>query len=69
MDKKMKARVIKKDKKYVVEVDTGTKKLLIGRGEDGGFFEYLEWETRQDAVDYINSKEQLELEINLEIVK
>lgn len=58
---KFKARVIKKGNKYFVEVDTGTNKLLVGKGEDNGFFEYLEWDKKQDAIDYIQSKEKLEL--------
>lgn len=67
---KLKARVIKKKvTKYFVEVDTGAEKLLVGEGEDGGFVKYSEWDTIQDAIDYINSKEQLELVLNPEIVK
>ena len=66
---KMKARVIKKKvTKYFVEVDTGTEKLLVGT-DDNGFCKYCEWDTRQGAIDYIKSKEQLEFEVNPDIVK
>lgn len=63
MSKKMKAKVIKKNvTKYFVEINTGDKKLLVGKGENNGFFKHCEWDTEQEAIDYINSKEQLELE-------
>ncbi|MCC3870263.1 hypothetical protein [Terrisporobacter mayombei] len=66
---KMKAKVIKKKvTKYFVEVDTGTEKLLVGE-DIGGFCKYCEWDKRQDAVDYIKSKEQLEFVVNPDLVK
>ncbi len=66
---KMKARVIKKKvTKYFVEVDTGTEKLLVGT-DDNGFCKYCEWDRRQDAIDYIKSKEQLDFVVNPDLVK
>lgn len=48
--------------KYNIAVEKDDETLLLGETVDSIFCKYLEFDTRQDAIDYINSDSRLQLE-------
>ena len=58
---KLKAKPVTNNKgTFYVEVDTGEEKLLVGNGE---IIAYTEFETEEEAIEWIESKDKLELNI------
>lgn len=62
MEDKMMARpkYNRSSKKYNVAVNRKGEEILVGKA-DGIFIKYSEFDDKQSAIDYINSKEKLKL--------
>lgn len=52
---------LSKKKKWNIECEKDGELLLLGRMIDNLFMEYTEFDTKQEAIDYINSNERLQL--------
>lgn len=57
----MKARVVKiSDNHYMIEVQTENGEILPIAETKGIYYEVCKWQTEQEAINYINSRDKLE---------
>lgn len=60
---KLKAKIIKFRKSYRIQVEKDGEKLFLGKtiGKPGIGFRYKSFHVKEEAVDYVNNHEDLEL--------
>lgn len=50
--------------KYNIAVEKDDEMFMLGEPIDDIFYKYLEFETQEDAIDYINKDSRLQLDTN-----
>lgn len=61
MSKMLAAPKLNEDGKWNVEVECDGELIRVGIPKTDLVFVWAEWDTKQEAIDYINSKEKLQL--------